>query len=311
MTIHMSASIRSLPPRGGKMVRYVSRSNAIACAAAFWILHPAQAQASACFAQSVTNMNFNTYLSSNATSGTSGGSVSCFLFSAWTVGMSIGNGAGATTTNRKLTLTSGGYALNYQLSRDSQNKLNWGNNPPTDTLGGNGTGFPQTFTAYGTIPAGQYVPFGTYQDTVVANINDSGQTTASFTLTATVQKACTISAGSLAFGNYSGSQTDATANLTVTCTFMTPYYVNLDNGQNQDAAYYPRMKGPGLQDLVGYRLYQDANHTIEWRNTYHLDGQSGTGAGASQTLTVYGRVQGGVFSAPGAYTDTVTATLTY
>jgi spore coat protein U-like protein len=58
-------------------------------------------------------------------------------------------------------------------------------------------------------------------------------------------------------------------------------------------------------------LYSNAGRTTVWGNTVGTDTVAGTGTGATQSLTVYGRVP--VQSTPGAgtYTDTVITTVTY
>lgn len=66
------------------------------------------------------------------------------------------------------------------------------------------------------------------------------------------------------------------------------------------------MTGPAGATLA-YALYQDSAHTINWGNTV----STGTGNGSAQTLTVYGEVPAGQSVTPGAYTDTITATITY
>ena len=134
--------------------------------------------------------------------------------------------------------------------------------------------------------------------------------TSQMTVTATVQASCMVTATNLVFGIYTGVQNDNTATLTVTCSTSTPYYVNLGNGLHQDGSYYPRMIGPG-GIMLGYRLYQNAARSIEWRSTYNYDGQAGTGTGGAQTLTVYGRLLAAQYGTPGAYADTITATVTY
>ena len=70
------------------------------------------------------------------------------------------------------------------------------------------------------------------------------------------------------------------------------------------------MTGPAGATLA-YALYQDSAHTINWGNTVGTDTVSGTGNGSAQTLTVYGEVPAGQSVTPGAYTDTITATITY
>ena len=62
---------------------------------------------------------------------------------------------------------------------------------------------------------------------------------------------------------------------------------------------------------LNYALYQDVGRATLWGQTIGTDTVAGTGSGATQTLTVYGRIPALQGSAAGAYTDTITVTLTY
>ncbi|WP_246526766.1 Csu type fimbrial protein [Plastoroseomonas hellenica] len=135
--------------------------------------------------------------------------------------------------------------------------------------------------------------------------------TGTFQVTATVQATCLISANPLAFGTYTGTQTDATTTLAVTCTNTTPYTVGLDAGTATGATVTTRrMTGPASA-FLNYALFSDSARTINWGNTVGTNTVAGTGSGAAQTLTVYGRVPAAQFVAPGAYVDTITATITF
>lgn len=135
--------------------------------------------------------------------------------------------------------------------------------------------------------------------------------TTTFSVTATMMANCTISATNLAFGSYTTALVDATSTISVTCTKSTTYNVGLNAGASTGATVTTRkMTGPG-GDTLAYGLYQDSAHTINWGNTVGTDTVSGTGNGSAQTLTVYGEVPAGQFVTPGAYTDTITATITY
>jgi spore coat protein U-like protein len=57
---------------------------------------------------------------------------------------------------------------------------------------------------------------------------------------------------------------------------------------------------------LNYGLYTDAGHTTNFAT---LASANGTGSGV--VTTVYGQVAAGQYVAPGTYTDTVTATVTY
>ena len=70
------------------------------------------------------------------------------------------------------------------------------------------------------------------------------------------------------------------------------------------------MTAPGGA-LVNYTLYSDTNRTTVWGQTIGTDTVSASGSGAAQSYTVYGRVPVQTTPAPGAYTDTITVTVTY
>ena len=133
-------------------------------------------------------------------------------------------------------------------------------------------------------------------------------TTATMAITATALSACLIVATPLAFGNYSQVLLPASATLSVTCTASTPYTIALNQGTTTGATTSARL----LYNLtagttLAYALYTDSGHTAPWTsNTV-----AGTGNGLVQTINVYGTIAGGQQSAPGAYTDLVTATLSY
>ena len=68
------------------------------------------------------------------------------------------------------------------------------------------------------------------------------------------------------------------------------------------------MTGPGN---LTYELYSDAGRTAIWGATATSAGKVPTSTGASQTLTVYGRIPRGQNVAVGAYSQTVTVTLNF
>ena len=70
------------------------------------------------------------------------------------------------------------------------------------------------------------------------------------------------------------------------------------------------MTGPAAA-LLGYGLFKDASHTINWGVTVGTDTVAGTGNGLAQPITVYGQIPAAEYVQAGAYSDTVTATITY
>ena len=132
----------------------------------------------------------------------------------------------------------------------------------------------------------------------------------SIAVSSSVQATCVTTATPLAFGVYTGIQADNTATISVTCTKSTPYTVGLNAGLGTGATVTARsMTGAGM--ALNYALFTDAGRTTNWGNTVATHTVAGTATGAAQVLTVYGRVAAGQFVAPGAYNDTVTATVTY
>lgn len=135
--------------------------------------------------------------------------------------------------------------------------------------------------------------------------------TTTFTVTATVQATCLVSATGLAFGTYTGAVASSTSTISVTCTNTTPYNVGLNAGLATGATVTARkMTGPASA-LLSYGLYSNAGYSTNWGQTIGTDTVTGTGNGSAQALTVYGQVAAGQYVAPGAYTDTITVTVTY
>ena len=136
--------------------------------------------------------------------------------------------------------------------------------------------------------------------------------TTTFTVTATVATTCTIAANALAFGTYTGSASAVNTTVTVTCNQTSPFNVGLNAGTATGATVTARkMTGPAGATL-NYALYQNSSLTTNWGNTVGTDTVSGTTSGTTaDALTVYGSIPAGQSVPPGAYTDTITATVTY
>ncbi|HKF49865.1 MAG TPA: spore coat U domain-containing protein [Terracidiphilus sp.] len=140
--------------------------------------------------------------------------------------------------------------------------------------------------------------------------NAATTTTATFAVTANVAANCTIAANPLAFGSYTGAVNNATTTVTAQCTNSTPYNIGLNAGTASGATVTSRQMQFGA-NLLNYKLTSDSAHAVNWGNTVGTDTVTGTGSGAVQTLTVYGQIPASQFVTPGAYSDTITATLTY
>jgi spore coat protein U-like protein len=130
--------------------------------------------------------------------------------------------------------------------------------------------------------------------------------------------ACTISAPGVAFGAYNplaAGHDNSTATITVLCaTSVTAPIVALSTGGS--GTYSPRrLAGTGFN--LNYNLYTNSGRTIVWGD--------GSGGSVTQTLsggtivsgqrrfrrTVYGRITALQNVGAGAYSDTITLTVTF
>ncbi|HEY0300662.1 MAG TPA: spore coat U domain-containing protein [Rhizomicrobium sp.] len=142
----------------------------------------------------------------------------------------------------------------------------------------------------------------------------AGQATTSFGVSATVQSSCSVSAGALAFGAYtaaSGTPNDVNSTVSVTCTSGLAYTVALDGGTTTSTVN-ARAMSDGATHTLNYALY-----TATGRTTLFGDGTlttltvAGTGNGAAQPVTVYGRIPVAQYVTAGSYTDTVGVAVNY
>lgn len=140
-----------------------------------------------------------------------------------------------------------------------------------------------------------------------------------FRVSLEIRESCTLSAeaADLDFGQAdrsSNSNLDSSGVLRLTCTLGTPWTLSLDNGQNGegvDVSYNSRRMVSGT-DYVAYGLYHDAARTEPFGNVAGVNAASGTGIGAGQSVSVYGRVSSSFLNiAAGSYEDIVRAELTY
>jgi spore coat protein U-like protein len=121
--------------------------------------------------------------------------------------------------------------------------------------------------------------------------------TADLDVTATVIEACTMTGGTLAFGNLDPTNAvEKTANSTgvkVTCTNGTSYTLTGDNGDNADGAQK-----------------QLTNGTSDIPYSVTIPG-SGTGTGSAVTVTIGGTIAANSYTAAteGSYTDTIELTV--
>ena len=143
----------------------------------------------------------------------------------------------------------------------------------------------------------------------------AAQSTDTFQVTATVEAACTISGTTLDFGTFStfSGDIDGTSTLTATCTNGSPYTIGLNEGITPSATVTTRqMLHTDASTTLNYTLSNIASGGTNWDDIGGSGLESGTGNGADQTITVYGRIPTGQTAAiVGDYSDTITATIDF
>lgn len=302
---------------------------------------PGTASAAASCSASVSNGSFSALDTLNATSANTTATLT-FSCTGLTPGLPVtlcpsldaGTGGSDGSGGRRLA-GPGGANVGFQIYQDSGRSQSWGSSTllgfgatPTITMTPDVTGkATKTQTLYAKVTFGTSTPQGSYTTSFDSQnffwglnlLSCAGVTIGyaipppSFTFTANVDPACTVSAGTLAFGNV-GVLTQAISGqntIAVRCTANTAWSVGLDNGQNGTGPTARKMAlGAGR---VTYGIYKDSDRTQAWGAA--AQGASavnaGTGTGATQNLTGYGKVPAQSTPSPGLYADTVIATITY
>lgn len=144
----------------------------------------------------------------------------------------------------------------------------------------------------------------------------AAQSTGTFGVSATVTAACTISGTDLGFGPFNAlaGNVDSTSTLTATCTTGSPYTIGLSAGTTAGAAVTTRKLAHSVTpaNTLNYSLSPVASGGINWDLIGGTTTKAGTGNGAGQEITVFGRITGGQTTAiVGTYSDLITATIDF
>jgi spore coat protein U-like protein len=150
----------------------------------------------------------------------------------------------------------------------------------------------------------------------------AGSASANLTVQVTITASCTINVATLNFGgSVAGTAlvagvTNGSTTVSTTCTNGSPYAIGMDNGANASVGQR-RMKNGA--NFINYNLYTDSGFANPWTtassSTTCASANScalGTGTGSAQSTTIYGQIPTvAVAPAAGAYSDTVSMTITY
>jgi spore coat protein U-like protein len=144
--------------------------------------------------------------------------------------------------------------------------------------------------------------------------------TASMAVSTAVSMSCTIAAGAMTFASYDPTaavDNDSTATITSTCTSGGAAIITMSEGnraQVGSSAAAPLRAmfngSEGTPQELGYQLYSDSAGGTVWGNT-DATGKSITADGTAQNFTAYGRIGKNQQVSSGAFSDSVTVTLSY
>lgn len=282
------------------------------------VLAPARAHAGASCTLSSTGVAFGTFSGSQVTAS---GTITMHCTGSGTSNYNLTLSRGGSGTYLPRSMSNGANSLTYNLYLDGAHTQIWGDGTGATSFSSGQIKLSPppsvdiVTTIFGNLPAQATPASGAYSDSVIATLTcTSGgacTTTTSIPITATVQRACSISTTNLNFGTYTRVQLDGQSAIQLTCTNGTAWNVGLDAGTFPGATVTTRdMNGPGPFEL-GYSLFSDAGRTVNWGNTVGTDTVPGTGTGVSQTLNVYGRIPAAQNVRPGSYVDTIVATITF
>lgn len=219
-------------------------------------------------------------------------------------------------------LKNGTATLAYDIGRAGGSPGSLGDAPIAVPLAALQQGATAAVALTATLAAAQPdAPVGRYAQTLAVRIAygklgctgaGSGTAMSSTDVSATVLKACNVTASDLGFGTV-GDLSSAVAGqsaLNLLCTRGTGYTVALDGGLSGAADPAARRMAAGGREGVLYGLYQDAARTRPW-GTAASATLGGTGTASRQSIPVYGLVPPQPTPSPGAYADTIVVTVTY
>ena len=104
---------------------------------------------------------------------------------------------------------------------------------------------------------------------VLAPLAQASTITNTFSVTASVTNACTVSGTGLAFGAYDPTATsplDGSSVVSVLCTINDAYTIGLNQGVNGSNVTNRKMSD-GNSHSINYALYSDSGRTSNWDNT--------------------------------------------
>ena len=244
---------------------------------------------------------------------------------------------GVNGTGSERYMLNGANQLRYNIYQDNARSIVWGSRtwglpqlPPTLNVslsvgaGSNSaTMYGRILSAQTALPGGSYSSVFSgahtqiaydYSPATCASMGLANVTNVPFTAQANYPGTCSVTATNLNFGSHGVLDTavNATNSISVTCTASTGYTIGLSGGNA--GAIDPtqrKLANGGNTEFITYGIYRDVAHTLPWGSTIGTNTVAGTGTGAAQAHTAYGRVPAQATPSPQTYTDTIVVTVTY
>ena len=137
-------------------------------------------------------------------------------------------------------------------------------------------------------------------------------TTGSMAVSTSISSTCTISAASMTFAAYTGSQISANSEITVNCTNSTPYTISFNDAPESTPAYYLYRNGTqsaNAADQLQVTFTKSAGSTM----TAGTATITGTGTGSNATAgTITGTIAASqTGKTAGAFSKTMTLNIVY
>ena len=129
----------------------------------------------------------------------------------------------------------------------------------------------------------------------------------------TIVAVCSITTVLMNFGTVTNLNAARNGNgrVRVNCSSGTPYAVGLGTGLYGASVTTRQMKRTLSAVNLPYGIWSNAARSQNWGQTIGVDTVAGTGTGAVQSYTAYGRVPAFVGPQIGVYTDVVQVVVTY
>jgi spore coat protein U-like protein len=147
---------------------------------------------------------------------------------------------------------------------------------------------------------------------ITSSSNAVTTTTGSMAVSSSISSTCTISAASMTFAAYTGSQITANSEITVNCTNSTPYTISFNDAPESTPAYYLYRNGTTSANAAD-QLQVTFTKSVGSTMTSGAATITGTGTGSNATAgTITGTIAASqTGKTAGTFSKTMTLNIVY